>query len=194
MQTSVIKRLARCSRTLTQSTWIQSPCLRRMERVRGGPQPTGSEQEDCVRVRHHRLRSQSQRCTCQPRQVHQDQIDVSAEFLTLAQQQGARKAARKPVNVQSLRAKTLKRCSRLASTQSPANDSHLSNAPDSMLVDAKGRPVPQNMQAFSSHHRTNGKRLIQRDRHWRSPLISCCCSEKSEPGWPATWQFKRRTR
>jgi hypothetical protein len=83
-----------------------------------------------------------------PNKFTGDQISSARGFLALSNQQGARKAA------QEARARAVAEGTDVAAMYktgvNPVSGEKLTlgNAPDSMLVDANGRPVPQNQQAL----------------------------------------------
>jgi hypothetical protein len=83
-----------------------------------------------------------------PKKFTQEQIDSAKNFLTLTQQQGARKTAEEARARAVAEGKDVEQMLKTGVNPITGEKLTLTNAPDSMLVDAKGRPVPQNMQSF----------------------------------------------
>jgi hypothetical protein len=83
-----------------------------------------------------------------PKKFTQEQIDAAKNFLTLTQQQGARKTAEEARARAVAEGKDVEAMLRTGVNPLTGHKLTLENAPDSMLVDAKGRPVPQNLQSF----------------------------------------------
>jgi hypothetical protein len=83
-----------------------------------------------------------------PRKFNQDQISSARNFLTLAQQQGARKAAEDARARAVAEGKDVEAMIKTGINPITGEKLSLNNAPDSALVDSKGRPVPTNMQSF----------------------------------------------
>jgi hypothetical protein len=83
-----------------------------------------------------------------PTKFTKDQINSAKNFLTLTQQQGARKTAEEARARAVAEGKDVEAMLRTGVNPLTGHKLTLENAPDSMLVDAKGRPVPQNLQSF----------------------------------------------
>jgi hypothetical protein len=83
-----------------------------------------------------------------PGKFTQDQIREAKNFLTLSQQQGARKTGEEARARAVAEGKDVEAMLKTGVNPITGERLNLANAPDSMLVDAKGRPVPQNMQTF----------------------------------------------
>lgn len=83
-----------------------------------------------------------------PRKFTQDQVASAKNFLTLTQQQGARKAAEDARARAVAEGKDTEAMFKTGVNPITGERLSLSNAPDSMFVDSKGRPVPQNEQSF----------------------------------------------
>ncbi len=83
-----------------------------------------------------------------PGKFTQDQITEAKNFLTLSQQQGARKTGEEARARAVAEGKDVEAMLKTGVNPITGEKLTLANAPDGMLVDAKGRPVPQNMQSF----------------------------------------------
>jgi hypothetical protein len=83
-----------------------------------------------------------------PSKFTQDQVSSAKSFLTLTQQQGARKAAEDARARAVAEGKDTEAMFKTGVNPITGERLSLSNAPDSMFVDSKGRPVPQNEQSF----------------------------------------------
>ena len=83
-----------------------------------------------------------------PKKFTQEQISSAKNFLTLTQQQGARKAAEDARARAVAEGKDVEAMFKSGVNPITGEKLSLANAPDSMLVDSKGRPVPQNLQTF----------------------------------------------
>ncbi len=83
-----------------------------------------------------------------PKKFTQEQIDSAKNFLTLTQQQGARKTAEEARARAVAEGKDVEQMLKTGINPISGEKLTLANAPDSMLVDSKGRPVPQNLQSF----------------------------------------------
>lgn len=83
-----------------------------------------------------------------PKKFTQEQIDSAKNFLTLTQQQGARKTAEEARARAVAEGKDTEQMFKTGINPITGEKLSLANAPDSMLVDSKGRPVPQNLQSF----------------------------------------------
>ncbi|HKV92343.1 MAG TPA: hypothetical protein VJW20_07325 [Candidatus Angelobacter sp.] len=83
-----------------------------------------------------------------PGKFTKDQITEAKNFLTLSQQQGARKTGEEARARAVAEGKDVEAMLKTGVNPITGERLTLANAPDSMLVDAKGRPVPQNMQSF----------------------------------------------
>jgi hypothetical protein len=83
-----------------------------------------------------------------PTKFTKDQISSAKNFLNLAQEQGSKKAAQEARARAAAEGKDVEQMLKTGVNPITGEKLTLTNAPDSMLVDAKGRPVPQNMQSF----------------------------------------------
>jgi hypothetical protein len=83
-----------------------------------------------------------------PNKFTRDQVSSAQNFLKLTQQQGARKAAEDARSRAVAEGKDTEAMLKTGVNPITGEKLSLANAPDSMLVDSKGRPVPQNMQTF----------------------------------------------
>jgi hypothetical protein len=83
-----------------------------------------------------------------PNKFTRDQVSSAQNFLKLTQQQGARKAAEDARARAVAEGKDYEQMLKSGTNPITGEKLSLANAPDSMLVDSKGRPVPQNMQSF----------------------------------------------
>jgi hypothetical protein len=83
-----------------------------------------------------------------PNKFTKDQAVSAKNFLNLSEQQGARKAAEDARARAVAEGKDTEQMLKTGLNPITGEKLTLANAPDSMLVDAKGRPVPQNMQSF----------------------------------------------
>jgi hypothetical protein len=83
-----------------------------------------------------------------PSKFTQDQVNSAKSFLMLTQQQGARKAAEDARARAVAEGKDIEAMFKTGVNPITGERLSLSNAPDSMFVDSKGRPVPQNEQSF----------------------------------------------
>jgi hypothetical protein len=81
-----------------------------------------------------------------PGKFTKDQVDSAQRFLSLAQQQGAGKAAQEARERAVAEGKDVEAMLKTGINPITGERLSLANAPDSMLVDAKGRPIPQNQQ------------------------------------------------
>jgi hypothetical protein len=83
-----------------------------------------------------------------PGKFTKDQVSTARNFLSLSQQQGAAKAAQEARQRAIAEGKDTEAMYKTGVNPITGEKLTLANAPDSMLVDSKGRPVPQNMQSF----------------------------------------------
>jgi hypothetical protein len=83
-----------------------------------------------------------------PNKFTRDQISSAKNFLTLSEQQGSRKAAEAARERAVAEGKDVEAMFKTGVNPITGEKLTLDNAPDSMLVDSKGRPVPQNLQSF----------------------------------------------
>jgi hypothetical protein len=83
-----------------------------------------------------------------PKKFTLDQVNSAKNFLTLTQQQGARKTAEEARARAVAEGKDTEQMLKTGINPITGEKLSLDNAPDSMLVDSKGRPVPQNLQSF----------------------------------------------
>jgi len=83
-----------------------------------------------------------------PNKFTRDQVSSAQNFLKLTQQQGARKAAEDARARAVAEGKDTEAMLKTGVNPITGEKLSLANAPDSMLVDSKGRPVPQNLQSF----------------------------------------------
>jgi hypothetical protein len=83
-----------------------------------------------------------------PNKFTRDQVSSAQNFLKLTQQQGAAKAAQEARQRAIAEGKDTEAMLKTGVNPITGEKLSLANAPDSMLVDSKGRPVPQNMQSF----------------------------------------------
>jgi hypothetical protein len=83
-----------------------------------------------------------------PTKFTRDQIGSARNFLTLSEQQGARKAAEAARERAVAEGKDVEAMFKTGVNPITKERLSLDNAPDGALVDSKGRPVPQNMTSF----------------------------------------------
>jgi hypothetical protein len=83
-----------------------------------------------------------------PNKFTKDQVVSAKNFLNLSEQQGAKKAAQDARSRAVAEGKDTEQMLKTGLNPITGEKLTLANAPDSMLVDSKGRPVPQNMQSF----------------------------------------------
>src|SRR5882724_285148 len=83
-----------------------------------------------------------------PAKFTRDQIGSARNFLTLSEQQGARKAAEAARERAVAEGKDVEAMFKTGVNPITKERLSLDNAPDGALVDSKGRPVPQNMTSF----------------------------------------------
>jgi hypothetical protein len=83
-----------------------------------------------------------------PNKFTKDQISSAKNFLTLSEQAGAKKAAQEARSRAVAEGKDVESMIKTGINPITGEKLSLNNAPDSALVDSKGRPVPQNMQSF----------------------------------------------
>jgi hypothetical protein len=83
-----------------------------------------------------------------PKKFTQDQVTSAKSFLSLSEQQGAKKAALEARQRAVAEGKDQEQMLKTGINPISGEKLTLANAPDSMLVDSKGRVVPQNMQSF----------------------------------------------
>ena len=83
-----------------------------------------------------------------PKRFTQDQLSSAANFLRIADQQGARKASEEARARAVAEGKDVEAMYKIGVNPITHERLSLSNAPDSMLVDSAGNPVPQNQQSL----------------------------------------------
>lgn len=83
-----------------------------------------------------------------PNRFTKEQQTAAHNFLVLANEQGARKAAQEARSRAVAEGKDVEAMYKTGVNPVTGENLTLANAPDSMLVDAKGRPVPETMQSF----------------------------------------------